>query len=155
MKVIPRSLFNDSAEVEVVHGLLTRYAKLRVAHASWMPGMFTRHRLQRKTLVSDPSMHHGTCVTHVLWCMSGSLTRGDGEKRSRHSRRMRNPQFYVSGKRPVGLSVLSHSTFFYKYLSFILGNIKSMFVFLSVMNPTVAQIVEIPPPGWQGPGYPA
>ena len=34
-----------------------------------------RHRLQRKTLVSDPVMHHGTCVTHVPWCMSGSLTR--------------------------------------------------------------------------------
>ena len=40
---------------------------------------FPRHLLQRKTLVSDPSMHHGTCVTHVPWCMSGSLTRGDGE----------------------------------------------------------------------------
>ena len=25
--------------------------------------------------VSDPVMHHGTCVTHVPWCMSGSLTR--------------------------------------------------------------------------------
>ena len=25
-------------------------------------------------------MHHGTCVTHVPWCMSGSLTCGDGEK---------------------------------------------------------------------------
>ena len=24
-------------------------------------------------------MHHGTCVTHVPWCMSGSLTRGGGE----------------------------------------------------------------------------
>ena len=35
---------------------------------------FPRHRLQRKTLVSDPGMHHGTCVTHVLWCMPGSLT---------------------------------------------------------------------------------
>ena len=23
--------------------------------------------------VSDPGMHHGTCVTHVPWCMSGSL----------------------------------------------------------------------------------
>ena len=37
---------------------------------------FRRHRLQMKPLVSDPSMHHGTCVTHVPWCMSGSLTRG-------------------------------------------------------------------------------
>ena len=35
---------------------------------------FPRHRFQRK--VSDPDMHHGTCVTHVPWCMSGSLTRG-------------------------------------------------------------------------------
>ena len=35
--------------------------------------------LQRKPLVSDPGMHHGTCVTHVPWCMSGSLTRGGGE----------------------------------------------------------------------------
>ena len=24
-------------------------------------------------------MHHGTCVTHMPWCMSGSLTRGGGE----------------------------------------------------------------------------
>ena len=24
-------------------------------------------------------MHHGTCVTHVPWCMSGSLTCGGGE----------------------------------------------------------------------------
>ena len=36
-------------------------------------------RFQRKPLVSDPAMHHGTCVTHVPWCMSGSLTCGDGE----------------------------------------------------------------------------
>ena len=40
---------------------------------------YPRHRLQRKPLVSDPGMHHGTCVTHVPWCMSGSLTRGGGE----------------------------------------------------------------------------
>ena len=40
---------------------------------------FPRHRLQRKQIVSDPGMHHGTCVTHVPWCMSGSLTRGVGE----------------------------------------------------------------------------
>ena len=25
-------------------------------------------------------MHQGTCVTHVSWCMSGSLTRGGREK---------------------------------------------------------------------------
>ena len=38
-----------------------------------------RRQFQRKPLVSDPGMHHGTCVTHVPWCMSGSLTCGDGE----------------------------------------------------------------------------
>ena len=62
---------------------------------------FLRHRHQTKPLVSDPGMHHGTCVTHVSWCMSGYLTRGSGENVSRHSRRMCNPQIYVSGKRPM------------------------------------------------------
>ena len=38
-----------------------------------------RRWFQRKLLVSDHGMHHGTCVTHVPWCMSGSLTCGDGE----------------------------------------------------------------------------
>ena len=41
--------------------------------------VFPRRRFQRKPLVSDPGMHHGTCVTHVPWCMSGSLTCSDGE----------------------------------------------------------------------------
>ena len=41
--------------------------------------VFPRGRLQRKLLVSNPDMHHGTCVTHVPWCMSGSLNRGGGE----------------------------------------------------------------------------
>ena len=40
---------------------------------------FPRRRIQRKQLVSDPGRHHGTCVTHVPWCMSGSLTRDGGE----------------------------------------------------------------------------
>ena len=41
------------------------------------------------------------CVAHVPWCMSGSLTRGWRGKRSQNSQRMRNPQLYVSGKRPM------------------------------------------------------
>ena len=58
-------------------------------------------------LVSDPGMYHGKCVTHVPWCMPGSLIISFiwgwwREKRSRHSWRMRNPQCYVSGKRPMG-----------------------------------------------------
>ena len=47
-----------------------------------------------------------TCMAHVPWCMPRSLTVGFiwsrwRGKRSRHSRRMRNPQFCVSGKRPM------------------------------------------------------
>ena len=80
---------------------LTRYEKLRVAHASGMPGTVSPPQW-----VSDPDMHHGTYVTHVQWCMPGSLTNGFlwsrwRRKRSRHSRCMRNPQFYVSGKWPI------------------------------------------------------
>ena len=41
--------------------------------------VFPCRQFQRKPLVSDPGMHHGTCVTHVPWCMSGSLTCDDGE----------------------------------------------------------------------------
>ena len=84
---------------------LTRYVRLRVARASGMPGTFSP-----PSRVSDPDMHHGTCVTHVAWCMPGSLTSGLlwsrwRGKRSRHSRHIRNPQFYVSGKRPMAHSV--------------------------------------------------
>ena len=74
-----------------------RYVKLRVAHAPGMLGMFSP-----PPRVRDPDMHHGTCVTHVSWCMPGSLINGLLRsrwrgKRSRHSRRMRNSDFYLSG----------------------------------------------------------
>ena len=87
--------------IESAHGPLTRNVKLGVAHAPGMPGTFSP-----PPRVSDPDMHHGTCVTHVLWCMPGSLTRGFlwsrwRGKRSRHSRCMRNPQFHVPGKKPI------------------------------------------------------
>ena len=83
------------------HCPLTRYVNLRVAHAPGMRGTFSP-----PPRFSDPDMHHGTCVTHVPWCMRESLTssflwsRWRG-KRSRHSRCMRIPQLYVSGKRPM------------------------------------------------------
>ena len=53
----------------------------------------------------DPDMHHGMCVTHVPWCIPGSLTNGFPLKSvagsPRNSWRMRNLRFYVSGKRPM------------------------------------------------------
>ena len=45
--------------------------KIAGAHAPGMPGTFSL-----SPQVSDPDMHHGTCVTHVPWCMPGSLTSG-------------------------------------------------------------------------------
>ena len=42
------------------HGPLARYVQLRVALAPGMPGTFSP-----PLRVSDPDMHHGTCVTHV------------------------------------------------------------------------------------------
>ena len=60
-------------------GLLpdTQYRGLRMRRGC--RERFSRHRLQWKPLVSDPGMHHSTCVTHVPWCMSGSLNSGGGE----------------------------------------------------------------------------
>ena len=92
---------NHGNHIYCDHGPLTIYVKVWVAYASGM-----RETFIPPPRVSDPNLHHGTCVTHVPWCMSGSLTSGflwswwQG-KRSRHSWRMRNPQFYVSGKRPM------------------------------------------------------
>ena len=78
------------------YGPLTRYVKLQVAHS---PGMFSLP-LQ----VNDPDMHHGTCMTHMPWCMPGSLTRGLfwsrwRGKRSRQSRACatRNFTYLVRG----------------------------------------------------------
>ena len=62
-------------------------SKIAGAHAPGMPGTFSP-----QLRVSDCDMHHGTCVSFVF---------GGGGKLFRHSRRMRNPQFYVSGKRPM------------------------------------------------------
>ena len=61
------------------------------------PKRFLRQR------VRDPDMHHGTCVTHVPWCMPGSLTRGFFRNQwwGKRSWRLRNPQFYLCGKRPI------------------------------------------------------
>ena len=64
---------------------LTKWASYQIrkiagcACAGNAGNVFPRRRFQRKPLVSDPGMHHGTCVTHVPWCMSGSRTRGGGK----------------------------------------------------------------------------
>ena len=75
--------------------------KIAGAHAPGMPGTFSP-----SPQVSDPDMHHGTCVTHVPWCMPGSLTSGFLWNRRRgktfpafpaHAQ----PAILLSGKRPI------------------------------------------------------
>ena len=69
----------DKVLLRYVKWPLSIYVKFRVAHAPGCRERFLHHRLQRKQLISDPGMHDGTCVTHVPWCMPGSLTRGGGK----------------------------------------------------------------------------
>ena len=99
-------LFRDTGMAQETgihpHGPLDRYVKLRVAHAPGMPGTFSP-----PPRVSNPEMHHGTCVANVPCCMPGSLTSGIPwsrwlGKRSRHSPRLRNPYFFVADKKPMG-----------------------------------------------------
>ena len=74
-----------------LHGLLSRYLKLRVAHAPGMLGTFSHHRR-----LAIPTCMPGSLSSSFLL----SWRRG---KCSRRSRRMHNPKFYVSGKRPMPL----------------------------------------------------
>ena len=61
---------------------------------------FPRHRLQRKPLVSHHAPRHVLDARGVMHVgIAKPRRRG---KRSQHSRRMRNPHFYVSGKRSMG-----------------------------------------------------
>ena len=63
---------NHSAHCgQVIHGPLAKHVNLRVAHAPGNPGTFSP-----PPRVRNPYMHHSTCVTHVSWCMAGSLTSG-------------------------------------------------------------------------------
>ena len=124
---IPRKYWSVLLE-RLFHGPLARYETFRDAHASGMPETFSP-----PPGGSNPGMRHGTCAAHVPWCMPGSLTSGFRwsrwrEKSSRHSRRMRNPQFYVSVKRPITETIGAdpsiycnpYSTYNYKIGSVIL-----------------------------------
>ena len=63
-------------------------------------------RFPRYHGLAIPTCITSTCVSRVPWCMAGSQTGGFvwsrwRGKRPRHSRRMGNPQFHTSGKRPI------------------------------------------------------
>ena len=87
---------------DVLHGHLARYEKLRVAHAPDLPGMFSPSATLNETTryrsrYASRHVRDARSVMHVG--IDNPRCRG---KRSRHSRRMRNPYFYVSGKRLIG-----------------------------------------------------
>ena len=97
--------YNDNMALTLVPWASCQIRKIAGAHATGMPGTFSS-----PSRVSNHDMHHDTCVAHVSRCMPGSLIRGfhwirRWGKRSRHSRRMHHPQFYVSDKRPMLLAL--------------------------------------------------
>ena len=89
---------------EMWYGPLARYV-LRVAHVPGMPGTFSL-----TPWVSDPVMYHGTCVTHVPWCMPWSLTssflwsRWPGTVPVIPGACATHNFTYLHGKRPMGTS---------------------------------------------------
>ena len=69
-----------------------------------------------------PDMHHGTCVTHVPWSLTNGFlwSRWRG-KRSRYSRRMCNPQFYMQETHPFKppiSAVIYENTWQHKFVWF-------------------------------------
>ena len=84
------------------HGSLTRYIKLLVAHEPEMPGTFPPSPTSKET-TSKRSRHASRHARHAHAAMHvGIVNTQCRGKYSRQSRRMRNPEFYVSGKRPMG-----------------------------------------------------
>ena len=80
------------------HRPLTKYVNCGLRMRRECRERFPRHRLKKKPWSRHASRHvrHARAVMHV----GITIPRWRG-KRSRHSRRMRNPQCYVSGKRPM------------------------------------------------------
>ena len=100
------------------NGLLTRYVKLRIAHAPVMSGRFSLSLTSTETTSYRPwhasqYVHHTPAVMHVRIAIPQWQ-----RKCSWHSRHIRNPQFYVSSKRPI-LRIWLHETFTYKKTAWI------------------------------------
>ena len=84
------------------HGPLARYVKLRVAHATGI----------RRTFSPPPRVSDSDIPGSQTSCFLWNRWRG---KRSRHSRRMRNPQIYVSDKGPMAIVIGVPSTCTYNF----------------------------------------
>ena len=91
-----------------LYGPLARYVKLRIAHAPEMPGTFSlsptsNEKTSKRSRHASRHVRDARAVMHVG--IANPRWRG---KRSQNSRCMRNPQFYVSGKRSMYVMILSH-----------------------------------------------
>ena len=84
------------------HGPLTRYVKLRIAYP---PGRIALHRECREPFpASWRSRHASRHVRHARAVMYVGIANPKWRrKRFCHSRRMRNLQFCVYGKRPINM----------------------------------------------------
>ena len=103
---------------ELVNGPLIRYVKLRVVHAPGMPGTFSppptsKEIASYRSRRASRHVRHARAVMHVR--IDNPRWRG---KLYRHSRRMRNPQFFVSGKRPMERTLSMH---IYSIRNYIVG----------------------------------
>ena len=87
--------------IKYIHGPLARYAKLRVRMRQEFRERFPRHR--RWAIPTCITARASRTCRDACWDrqLAVSFEIGGGGKRSRHSRRMHNLQFYVSGKRPI------------------------------------------------------
>ena len=138
----------------ISYGPLTRYVKWRVAHAC---------------RIRDRGMHHGTCVTHVLRCVSGSPI-GGGENdpgipsacATRNVTYLANYWIYwafslAPKQRTVNIQpMIGEVTFEYGsgicillwiltlyVLNFAVGNINIYLHFISLLHIYMAQVLKI------------
>ena len=82
----------------LTNGPLTRYPKLRVAHAPGLPGTFPPPPTSKET-ASKRSRHASRHVCDARAVMHVGIANPGW--RGKHSKRMRNSQLCVSGKRPI------------------------------------------------------
>ena len=86
-----------------IHGPLTRYVKLWVAHAPEMPPT-SKETASSRSRHASRHVRDARAVMHV-----GIVNPRWLGKRSRHSRRMRNTLFCISGKRPMTQPLQNYS----------------------------------------------
>ena len=101
----------SSDMIGTVYHKLIIWGQLRVAHATGIPGKFSstsKETANQRPRHAPWHVRHARVVMHVG--IANARWRG---KLSRHSRRMRNPQFYVSYKKPIaGMFILRWAQYF-------------------------------------------